>query len=154
MGIHIGHVYDEHEVVDYASQCHVQDELDHDVGLARSRLELRRGGLPLAICGGFLRARGGDIGGEGVFEEGLPEDVRRRAYDGEDGEFDERVEVEGDGCLDGFVVSYSCRDKAVWEGAEGLTTFLYADIICASRFENMLSAVLCAVGETRSEGMM
>jgi hypothetical protein len=91
--IHVAHVCDEQEVIHHSAKRLVEQEFDEDVALAelclalvqlrlavRERLAVRRLLLLLALGRG---GGCGDVGGEGVFEEGLPDDVGRAGDDAE-----------------------------------------------------------------------
>lgn len=86
--VDIGHEGQEHEGIDYGADCLIEQELDHDV--LRALLGLRGlDGLDIWV----VRGRG-DVGGEEVFEESLPEDVRWVADDAEYGEPENLVDVQ------------------------------------------------------------
>ena len=100
--IHVRNVHQEHQVVDHSAYGLVEEEFYEHVALA-------------CVCGGglvferFLRGGAGYAGGEHVFEEGLPEDVRGVADEAEDGEFDDGGEAEGEGRLEGLVCRISYK---------------------------------------------
>lgn len=86
--VDVGHEGQKHEGIDDGANCLVEQELDRDILCAL--LGLRRlDGFNIWI----VRGRG-DVGGEKVFEESLPEDVRWVADDAEYGKLEDLVDVQ------------------------------------------------------------
>lgn len=133
--IHVAHKCQEHDCIDYRTDCLIEEELDKDVVFAFLGLG-RLNGLYVRIVRGRR-----NIGREDILQEALPEDIWRIADNTEYGELEDLADVEGERRLQSVLSANELCSKF------GLshTLSLYAERPCARTLDVMLSTAPCSV---------